>query len=217
MLMRKFICFVFLITGLSSFAQDQNYQIGIKIGPTYSNVRTKTEGTSTSIKRDGASVNFLVGAFVDIPFRENYFFHTGLNYVAKGTKITVSDNTYLGGTPFNEEYDHESIQIPLLLKLYTNEILLDTKLFFNFGLVPEILLTSANGAPSNIVVEEFNTFDLSGNFGGGMEYAIGVNTRLFASLNYYLGFLNQVKNQSMAFDEFSLKSNILSLEFGLKF
>ena len=217
MLMRKFICFVFLVSGISSFAQDQNYQIGIKIGPTYSNVRTKTDGANTSIKRDGASVNFMVGAFVDIPFRENYFFHTGLNYLAKGTKVTAQDPSYIGGTPFSEEYKHESIQLPLLLKLYTNEILLDTKLFFNFGLVPEILLASANDAPSNILIEDFNTFDLSGNFGGGMEYAIGLNTKLFVSLNYYLGFLNQVKTQSAAFDEFSLKSNVLSLEFGLKF
>jgi Outer membrane protein beta-barrel domain len=215
--MRKFICFVLLISSISAFAQDQNYQIGIKIGPTYSNVRTKTEGANTSIERDGASINFMVGAFVDIPFRENYFFHTGINYTAKGTKVTIQDGTYLGGTPFSEEYNHESIQIPLLLKLYTNEILLDTKLFFNFGLVPEIVLNSSDDSPTNILIEEFNTFDFSGNFGGGMEYAIGVNTKLFASLNYYLGFLNQVKTQNTSFDEFSLKSNLLSLEFGIKF
>jgi hypothetical protein len=215
--MRKITCFILLVTGISAFAQEQNYQIGIKIGPTYSNVRTKTDGANTSIDRNGASVKFLVGAFVDIPFRENYYFHTGINYRSKGTKVTAQDGSYLGGTPFSEEYNHESIQLPLLLKLYTNEILLDAKLFFNFGLVPEIVLNSSDEAPTNILIEEFNTFDLSGNFGGGIEYAIGVNTKLFASLNYYLGFFNQVKTQSTAFDEFSLKSNLLSLEFGIKF
>lgn len=215
--MRKLICFIFLVTGISSFAQEQNYQIGVKFGPNYSNVRAKTEGENTSIKRDGASVKFLVGAFVDMPFKENYFFHTGINYVSKSTKVTVQDDIYAGGSPFSEEYNHESIQLPLLLKLYTNEILLDTKVFFNFGLVPEIILTSSDESPKNVLVEEFNTFDLSGNFGGGIEYAIGVNTKLFVSLNYYLGFLNQVKTQSNSFDEFMLKSNLLSLEFGIKF
>lgn len=215
--MRKFITFIFLIVGISAFAQDQNYQIGIKIGPTYSNVRSKTDGVNTTVNRDGASVKFLLGAFVDIPFKENYFFHTGVNFASKGTKITVEDNSYAGGTPFSEEYDHESIQLPVLLKLYTNEILLDTKLFFNFGVVPELVLNSSDESPTNILIEKFNTFDLSGNFGGGIEYAIGVNTKVFASINYYLGFLNQVNTQNPAFDEFILKSNLLSVEFGIKF
>jgi len=215
--MRKFTSLILFIIGVSAFAQDQNYQIGIKIGPTFSNVRTKTEGTNTSISRDGSTVKFLVGAFVDLGFKENYFFHTGLNYISKATKISITDGAFFGGNPFSEEYNHEALQIPLLLKLYTNEIFLDTKLFFNFGLVPEILLSTNNLEPTNMVIEDFNTFGLSGNFGGGIEYAFGINTSVYAGLNSYLGFLNVIRNQNNAMDELNIKSNLISLELGVKF
>ena len=215
--MRKYICLAFLFVSFAAYGQTQNYQIGIKLGPTFSNVKTKTDGTNTSINRDGSTVKFLVGAFVDLGFKENYFFHTGLNYVSKATKISITDGSFFGGTPFTEEYSHESLQIPLLLKLYTNEIFLDTKLFFNFGLVPELLLSTNDEDPANLVIEDFNTFGLSGNFGAGIEYAFGVNTSVYAGLNAYLGFLNVIKNQNNALDELNVKSNLISLEFGVKF
>ena len=215
--MKKYLCLAILFTCFSAYGQTQDYQIGIKIGPSFSGVKTKTEGTNTTVDRDGTSVKFLLGAFVDLPFKENYFFHAGINYASKATKISVSDGSFAGGLPIMEGYNHESIQVPLLLKLYTNEVLLDTKFFFNFGLVPEILLSSSDEAPTNLLIEDFKGFDVSGNFGGGIEYGIGVNTSVYAGLNYYMGFLNQVKIQNLTFDEFTLKSTLFSLEVGIKF
>ena len=213
--MRKYIGLVFLFVGFSAFGQIQDYKIGIKIGPSFSNVRTSVEGSNTSLNRDGTAVKFLLGAFVDIPFKENYYFHTGINFASKATKIRASSNTVPG--PLNEEYDHEYLQVPMLLKLYTNEIFLDTRLFFNFGLVPELRLNTSNEDPANLLVTKFKTFDLAGNFGGGVERGIGVNTRVFASLNYNIGFLNQISVQNPAWNTFDLKSNLISLEFGVKF
>ncbi len=215
--MRKYIGLVILFASFYSFGQTQDYKIGIRIGPSFSNVRTSTEGTSTSVSRDGTSVKFLLGAFVDIPFKENYYFHGGVNFASKASKIEASDPLFGAGTPFNEEYDHEYIQVPLLLKLYTNEVVLDTRLFFNFGLIPELRLNSSSEEPTNLLITEFSNFDLAGNFGGGVERSIGVNTRIFGALNYNIGFLNQVKTQNTAFDEFVLKSNLISIEFGVKF
>ncbi|MFT6873064.1 MAG: hypothetical protein ACJAVN_002079, partial [Roseivirga sp.] len=66
-------------------------------------------------------------------------------------------------------------------------------------------------------VSEFRALDLSGNFGGGLERSIGVNTRVYAGINYYIGFLDQVKTQNPIYDDFKVKSNLFSLEFGIKF
>ncbi len=202
----------------TSIAQD--YKIGIKLGPSLSLSRTSSEGNSTSIGRDGTGVKFLIGAFVDFQFKENYYFHTGINFASKTTRININDL----GLPINpnnlnnsNRYDHEYLQVPLLLKLYTNEVLLDTKVFFNFGLVPEFRLNTDDNNALIVAITEFKGFDLAGNFGGGVERSIGVNTRIYASLNYYIGFLNQVKTQNAIYDDFKIKSNLFSLEFGIKF
>jgi len=213
--MRKYVISALLVLFISGASLAQDYRIGIKIAPTLSNVRTGSSG-STDVQRDGTAVKFLLGAFVDMPFKENYFFSGGVNFASKMSKYTA---TTLGGS-VAEEYDHEYVQVPLLLKLYTNEVMLDTKLFFNFGLVPEVRLnttnesTSSNGGP---IISEWSNLDLAGNFGGGIERGIGVNTRIFAALNYNIGFINQVQTNLTAFDGIVLKSNLIMLEFGIKF
>lgn len=212
--MRKYTICALLALSFSSTLLSQDYRIGIKIAPTLSNVRTSVGEGGTSLERDGSALKFILGAFVDIPFKENYFFHTGVNFASKVTKISADNGVTVMRM---EEYDHEYIQIPILLKLYTNELALDTRLFFNFGIIPEIRLNTSNEAPGNVLVSEFTDLDLAGNFGGGVERSIGVNTRIFAGLNYNIGFLNTVKTQSTAYSDFTLKSNLFSLEIGIKF
>ncbi|MFY0591553.1 porin family protein [Roseivirga sp.] len=215
--MKKYLLSAILMVGLGQLSIAQDYRIGIKLGPTLSLSRTATDGNSSGIERDGSAIKFLIGAFVDLPFKENYHFHTGINFASKTSQISVTDPGVLAGRPVSERYDHEYLQIPLLLKLYTNEVVLDTRAFFNFGMVPELRLNTDNKDNTVDLVNEFNGFDLSGNFGGGLEHSIGVNTRVYGSLNYYIGFLNQIKEQNPLYDELQIKSNLFSLEIGIKF
>ncbi|MFT7148914.1 MAG: hypothetical protein ACI82Q_000768 [Nonlabens sp.] len=216
--MKKYLFSVIILIVLSQFATAQeDYRIGIKVGPSYSLSRTSSDGNSTDIGRDGTAVKFLIGAFIDLPFKENYHLHTGINFASKATRISITDPAVLAGQKISERYDHEYLQLPVLLKLYTNEVILDTKVFFNFGIVPEIRLNTNNETPGNNFVSEFRALDLSGNFGGGLERSIGVNTRVYAGINYYIGFLDQVKSQNPIYDDFKVKSNLFSLEFGIKF
>ncbi|NVJ47085.1 MAG: PorT family protein [Cytophagia bacterium] len=198
-------------------AQIDDYRIGITVGPTFSYNRSPNEGSNTSVEKDGSAVKFLLGAFVDIPFKDNYYFHGGINYATKVTKITVTDPRFLGGQPDSERYDHEYLQVPLLVKLYTNEVLLDTRLFFNFGLIPEIRLNTSTEDAGVMYISKFQSIDLAGNFGGGLERAIGVNTNVFAALNFNIGFLNQVNEQNPIYDDIKVKNNMFALEIGIKF
>lgn len=195
----------------------QNYQIGIKVGPTISFGRLGTEGPNTSISQDGTSARVIVGAFADIGFKENYFFHTGISYANKKTNIKFTDSGISGGNEVKESYSHEYLQVPLLLKLYTNEVMLDTRVFFNFGVIPEVRLSTSNDEVDIVAISKFQNFDLAGNLGGGIEYGLGPATRIFVGVNYNIGFLNMVSEQNANLDTFNLKSNLLALEFGIKF
>lgn len=195
----------------------QDYKIGIKIGPTISFARTGTDGPDTSIDGDGTSARILFGAFVDFGFKENYFFHTGINYATKKTNITFSDPGLIGGNQIRESYAHEYLQLPLLLKLFTNEVTLDTKVYFNFGVIPEVRLSTSNDDVDLVAISQFQSFDLAGNLGGGIERSLGPHTRILLGLNYNIGFLNMVKEQDEGLDKFNVKSNLLALEVGIKF
>ncbi len=215
--MRKIIGLTILFASFYSYSQTQDYKLGIKLGPSFASTYSKVEGTDTSITPDGTAVKFIFGAFADLAFKENYYFHTGFSFASKVTKVQASDPGFAGGTTISEGYDTQYLQIPFLLKLYTNEIILDTKLFVNFGFIPEILLGNSNHDPNNVLIEDFKSFDMSGNFGGGIERDIGVNTSVFVSINFYRGLLNHVQTQHRIFDDFKLKSKLISLEFGMKF
>lgn len=215
--MKKYIFSAIIMVVLGQIINAQDYRIGIKVGPSFSLSRTSTDGSNTDIQRDGTAVKFLIGAFVDLPFKDNYHLHTGINFASKATRLTITDPGVLAGQTVSERYDHEYLQIPILLKLYTNEVILDTKVFFNFGVVPEVRLNTDNETTTVGFVNEFRGLDLSGNFGGGLERSIGVNTRVYAGLNYYIGFLNQIKSQNTIYEPFKVKSNLFSLEFGIKF
>lgn len=219
--MKKYLLVALIFAAFCNFSHAQtsssDYKIGIRLGPSLSLNRTSSESTNTAIDRNGSSLKFLLGAFVDIPFKENYHFQGGVNFASKRTGITLESTAVANSTPISQTFDHEYLQIPLLLKLYTNEVLLDTKVFINFGLVPEIRLNTDNNGQANPFIEEFQDIDLAGNIGGGIEKSIGVNTKVFVGLNFYLGFIDQVKTKSDVYDDFQVKSNLFSLEFGIKF
>ncbi|PIQ49606.1 MAG: hypothetical protein COW03_04440 [Cytophagales bacterium CG12_big_fil_rev_8_21_14_0_65_40_12] len=215
--MRKYIITTLVLVLVSFAISAQDYTIGIKLGPTLTFAKAATDGNSTNYDNESAQAQFLVGAFVDYTFKENYHFNFGINYASKDfgliARSSQSIATELGRASFQQEF----LQLPVLLKLYTNEIILDTKIYFNFGIVPEIRLSNSARAANDDIVREFRSFDIAGNFGGGLERSIGVNTRIFAGIFYNLGFINQVKTQNDTFDELSLKNRLIALEIGIKF
>lgn len=215
--MRKFTLAAVLLSLFSISAVAQDYNIGIKLGPTLTYSKPSTEGTSTNYDDDGSSVQFLIGAFVDYQFKENYFFSAGINYASKDFGFTARSTNSIANVTGIASFSQEFLQIPALLKLYTNEVILDTKLYFNFGIVPEIRLSSTPKSDNSDIIREFRSFDLAGNFGGGLERTIGVNTRVYAGVFYNLGFINQVKTQNETYDELSLKNRLFALEIGIKF
>lgn len=214
--MRKTLLAALFMAFLFGQLHSQNYQIGVKVGPTLSWARVGSDASVTNIESNGTSARMIFGAFVDIGFKENYFFHTGISYASKKTNLKFMNPN---GVPseISESYSHEYLQIPLLLKLYTNELLLDTKVFFNFGVIPEIRLSTSNDEVTIIAVSKFQNFDLAGNLGAGLEHGLGPNTRVFVGLNYNLGFLNMINQQNTNLSEFNLKSSLFALELGVKF
>lgn len=129
-IMKKIVvaAFLTLCFGSSLYAQDfKKFKIAFKISPNASWMSPQTQ----HLEAAGSSIRFGFGANVDIHFTENYAIGTGLNIDDNGGKIKylqaierVDRDDKMVSYIIERERDYKikNIEIPVTLKLRTNEI-----------------------------------------------------------------------------------------------
>jgi hypothetical protein len=198
------------LMGLFYQAQAQT-QIGVKISPMLSVNRVASDDNNISATSDGVGFRASFGPIVDFFLMENYYFSTGLLYTPKRAGITIRDS----GIEQSEDYKLQYLQLPATLKMFTNELALDTRLYFQVGGIPEIKIDEKNTS-GDTFVRKFRAIDFSVIAGFGVEYRLGVSSTAFAGISYSRGLINAASKRYENHD-FKLKHDLISLDFGLKF
>jgi hypothetical protein len=189
---------------------EAQVRFGFKAAPNISFNRIDAEADNTDFRTDGVGLRFQLGPVFDIEFKENHYFSTGLIFTSKrSTFIADSINT-----SYTENYNPQYLQVPITLKLFTEEIGLDKKIYFQFGGTVDFM-TNREGDAENIV-QSFKFFDLNSLLAIGLEYGIGINTKLFGGLVYQRGLLNVI-NDNLYNDNFKLRNDFVGLEVGVIF
>ncbi|HET8861108.1 porin family protein [Marivirga sp.] len=188
-------------------------RFGFKTAPNISFNRINAETDNTEFSTDGAGLRFQLGPIFDFEFKENHYFSTGLIFTSKRSAF-IADST--GATPerYNEHYNPQYLQIPLTLKLYTEEIGLDKKIYFQFG--GTVDFRTNNPGDEEKIVKSFKFMDLNSLLAIGLEYGIGIKTKVFGGLIYQRGLLNVI-NENIYNDNFNLRNDFIGLELGLTF
>jgi hypothetical protein len=191
-------------------AQAQT-QIGFKVSPLLSVNRVASDDVNISATSDGVGFRASFGPIVDFFLMENYYFSTGLLYTPKRAGVTIRE----GGAEQSEDYKLQYLQLPATLKMFTNELALDTRLYFQVGGIPEVKIDEKETS-GDTFVRKFRAFDFSVMAGFGVEYRLGVSSTAFAGITYSRGLINSA---SKRFDnhDFKLKHDLVSLDFGMKF
>jgi hypothetical protein len=199
---KNIVLFLFIISSFSVYSQ---IKVGIRIAPLISNDRVSADNGVTGYVDGKPALSFSAGAFGDYFFRENYALHTGLRYTVK--KFQNSGNNSTGYV--NLQY----IQLPLALKLLTDEVTDGLNLYFQFGGTLDFRMTEKykdmTTTPTSKVTRPFDAGML---LAAGVEKNFGGNTVVFGGLEYNRGFLDISKNTTI-----QSKSTLISLEMGLKF
>jgi hypothetical protein len=129
-IMKKIIAAAFLTLcfGSALYAQDfEKFKIAFKISPNASWMSPQTQ----YLEAAGSSIRFGFGANVDVHFTENYAIGTGLNIDDTGGKVKYFQavdrvDRYDNMTSYiierERDYKIKNIEIPVTLKLRTNEI-----------------------------------------------------------------------------------------------
>lgn len=215
---------LFVVLAFNLFAQDDTgFKLGLKMGLPigFNSVKSTENGIEAS--PNGSSLRFTIGPIADVVWTERYAFTMGLLFTTKQANYKAQ----VTGLPavLEEKYGLQYIQLPVGLKLFTDELFPSGKGFVNFGVQPEVLVGSKRKSGNYVddqgrsasYITKFSPLDFGMFIGIGVEYKIG-NNPIFAGINYQRSFINVVnKEDAGAGNSFlSIKQNLISFEVGVK-
>jgi hypothetical protein len=189
---------------------EAQVRFGFKVAPNISFNRVNENADNAEFDAEGVALRVQLGPVFDIEFKENHYFTTGLIFTSKRSAFSIDSL----GTFVTEDYSPQYLQVPLTLKLFTEEIGLDKKIYFQFGGTIDFM-TNSEGEDENIV-QSFRFIDLNSLLAVGLEYGIGINTKLFGGLIYQRGLLDVI-NKNVYSDNFKLRNDFVGLEIGVIF
>ncbi|MEM8567830.1 MAG: porin family protein [Bacteroidota bacterium] len=213
--MSKYILIICL-SFLSIFSANGQFKLGIQFSPTLSTNRIEANSDSLNLDTDGTGLRMAFGPIIDYQIKDNYYFSSGLLFVSKrvGIESTRVDRS---GLPNRETYSLQYLQIPVSLKLFTNEVSIDKKFYVQLGTTLEFAIDEKSKEDENFLIEDFALFDSSLLLGFGLEYRLGVNTTLFGGFSYHRGLANVVSEQVALDTDITMKNDYLGLDLGIKF
>jgi len=202
------------------FGQNTDYSLGIKIAPAVGTSRVLLDDPTVTIDNNASSMKLTFGLVFDKNLSDSYVISTGLFYLPKQVNIGITPSPADPTLNRAESYKLQYLQIPATLKLFTNEVKPDARMYFQLGMALEFkLYEEADPELTNTeVIESFQSFHIPVILGVGAEYRVGVNTALFGGISYQRGLTNIVKDTNRAFaDELFIKTTLLSIDLGMKF
>ncbi len=209
--MKRFLIIILVLCSVEAFSQ---VKLGVKLSPSFVVNRIKCDSDTLNVTKNGTGFRPSFGLIAEFPLAATYTFATGVTYMSKTVKIKLDA---LNAAPFSQEYIVQFIQIPLTVKLYTNEISIDKKLYFQTGFNAEIQVYNENKTGGEDAIEKFTVFDFPILFSGGMDMNLGTNTILFFGVTYQRGLINISNEENFESKAFSIKNDILGFDIGLKF
>ncbi|MCU4165954.1 porin family protein [Carboxylicivirga caseinilyticus] len=171
-----------LICILTNAQTEKKTRLGFLLSPQISWMSSD----ANSVNSNGSLFGYNFGVLVDRFFDTNYAFSTGLTINTGGGKLSYDATSEL--EKLNATYRLKYIEVPLSLKLLTNEFH-RSRYFGQFGLYSQFNI-KASDIDGNNISSNVNFFDMGYQLGGGMEYSLGGNTFLTVGLIYYGGFLD---------------------------
>ncbi|GAA4493866.1 hypothetical protein GCM10023172_02990 [Hymenobacter ginsengisoli] len=228
---KLFLTLAALAVAPAAFAQ---VEIGLKVSPSISYLRTSST-SATSFQSESSKFSFGGGIFMDYFFGENYAFNTGLFLTGKGGTISYLDRnplsmSQLPGTRVEQKIAIQYLELPLTLKLFTNEVAPATRIYFQVGGSLAVPVQSRiNGEKyytdpydnNNQTSASSHVLPVDANLIGavGAEYQLGKSTKFLAGLSYHHGLVDfdRYFERTRNFSDVSIKNSVFSLDLGLKF
>lgn len=209
--MKKLVLLLsFVLISNILFAQYKSFQLGIKVSPTISWLNANDLG----LKSEGVAIGFNGGLMGEINFTKNYMLLTGINFNHSKGKISFVGNSGITDessiffkqiVDIKQTVNLQYIEIPLALKLRTNELIPKVKFFGIMGLNSAFRINAkANNSLTFMEeVKDLQKVDVSDNYsfikeslllGIGGEFFIDKSSFVSVGINFNTS-LNNVSNK----------------------
>ena len=160
-----------------------------------------------------------LGAVYDYLIQENYYISTGMSYSLQHVAI----KNKISSPAIHEQHALRYLQIPLLLKLYTSELMLDTRLYAAIGVIGQLNVgdskTTLHDSQTTLFIESLRRWGLAGLLGVGVDYATSLSSRVFVGMSYQCGISNVIAQQAqhVSVSKVTSYSDLLSIDLGVIF
>jgi hypothetical protein len=226
------VLFLVMFLSVTGFAQ---VKLGLRLAPGLAVNSVIGDDTFDAAEPNGAAVRFSAGPIADFFFADNYAISTGLWYTVKRGSFRVPNGTLTdesGASLGNQTiYNLQMIQIPVGVKLYTNEVAPDIRVYFQLGGTLDFKLAEKAKEENNNVLAvlseaqdekaAYKPIDVGLYLGAGAEMILGENTALFGGLNYNRGLVNALGGLEYGGtkinNDLKIRNQLVSLEVGIKF
>jgi opacity protein-like surface antigen len=215
---------------VAAVAGDSKLHFGLKASPALVWLRTDTKG----LESDGSKFGFSYGLLTEFKFAEKYAFATGLDITYRGGKFKNVTTTYSPTdtvtTSTSASFTLQYVEIPLTLKLKTNEIGSLTY-YLQAGVAPGFIIraresyeaaiqtqsggviTNSSESDSDVdILDDINNVNLSMIIGAGLEYTVSGSTVFLTGIQFSNGFMDVFDGE-----ESKVNSNYLALTIAVLF
>jgi hypothetical protein len=226
--MKKYFAIALMLV-MSKFSIAQDQEKGVRFGLSLSPQLSWMTASDKNLSGNGTQLGLCYGLLMDVLIPTNYAFATGILISAEGGNLiydqptkfnSYGDSIFAAGTQV--DYTTQYIQIPLTMKLRTNQIGYITY-FGQFGLQGGVRIKSRADV-TNVAGFTETKIDFSDDvtiadmglvIGGGLEFELSGKTALHTSVQYYNGFIDATNNP----DSYKTKStlNHLKLQIAVYF
>lgn len=197
-----------IISNLSAQEDDlRKFRFGLHFTPNIAWLNPSSEG----YEKNGSSMGFSYGLSAEFFLAKNYLFSTGLTLSKLGGNLTYGDyfhdkdNNVFLFSEIDQSYNVKYIEIPLTLKLRTNEIGYMTyygnfglRAGFNYSATGDFDYKNVSGGISKgdvDIKDDIKFFNSWLVVGIGAEYSISGNTAVMFGVTFNNGFLNTLDNK----------------------
>ena len=215
--MNKTISIALILIGISLTSVAQ-VKLGLKFSPSFNNSRTFLPSDTLDVNPENGLIKISLGLVADMKLTETYYVSSGIMVIPKRVGVSILPEGTGTFAPSTQYFDLQYVQLPVTLKLYTNEVMPDGSLYFQVGGAADIKVYDQPVEETYDFLDEFTNLDFTVILGGGFEYQAGLNTALFMGVTYNRGLTNIVKTTRPALSEaFSIRTSVLMVDFGIEF
>jgi len=226
-------------SGSGFFSRFYKLKIGFKFSPGFIINYVDASKDFKTFASNGANVRLSLGPVVDIYITDKYAFSTGLWYTVKSVNYTIHgsfyDNELFITTPLTKDeirgteanFNLQYLQLPITMKIFSDEILQGTPLFLQFGGILDLKIAEKALDKSRNPLFQYQQRLASSQsiFGlGDVGLLLGIGGEklinrggdtFFFGIQFQRGFLEI--NRDHSFGDLVTKNGAFYLDFGVKF